>query len=253
MHRTIAIGTAAGLLVALAGILPASAGENHGDDGHHSDGGTAELTVFHGVPGLTVDVYVDGALTLDDFEPGTFSDTLTLDAGTYSVAVTAADATDDSHPVIGPIDLTLEEGDNYTVAAHLTEAGDPTATLFTNNLDKAGKGNGRLTVRHIAAAPSVDVLANGAAAVSDLTNPDEEELTLPVGTISAVVAATGTTDPLIGPTDVEIAKRTNTIVYAWGSLDADNLAFAVQTVGLTGGGHHHHKDHHDDHHNDHHK
>ncbi|TFC18164.1 DUF4397 domain-containing protein [Cryobacterium algoritolerans] len=241
MHRTIAIGTAAGVLVALAGILPASAGEDRGGDGHHSDTGTAVLTVFHGVPGLTVDVYVDGKLTLDNFAPGSFSDPLTLDAGTYSVAVTAADATDDSDPVIGPIDLTVEAGDNYTVAAHLTEAGDPTATLFMNNTDKAGKRNGRLTVRHIAAAPAVDVLANGQAAVTDLSNPDEEELTLPVGTISAVVAATGTTDPLIGPADVTIAKRTNTIVYAWGSLADDNLAFAVQTIDLTGGGRQHHK------------
>ncbi len=241
MHRTIAIGTAAGVLVALAGILPASAGEDRGGDGHHSDEGTAVLTVFHGVPGLTVDVYVDGKLTLDNFEPGSFSDPLSLHAGTYSVAITAADATDDSHPVIGPVDLTLEEGDNYTVAAHLTEAGDPTATLFTNNTDKANKRNARLTVRHIAAAPAVDVLANGHPAVTDLTNPDEAELTLPVGTISVAVAATGTTDPLIGPADITIAKRTNTIVYAWGSLAAGNLAVAVQTVGLSGGGHHHHK------------
>ncbi|MEB0014645.1 DUF4397 domain-containing protein, partial [Glaciimonas sp. Cout2] len=119
-----------------------------------------------------------------------------------SVAITAADAADASSPVIGPVDLSLKSGDNYTAVAHLTEAGEPTATLFTNNPDSVGKGKGRLTVRHVAAAPSVDVLANGAAAITDLTNPDEVELTLPTGTISAAVAATGTTDPLLGPADV---------------------------------------------------
>ncbi|MEB0292595.1 DUF4397 domain-containing protein, partial [Cryobacterium sp. 10C2] len=112
------------------------------------------------------------------------------------------------------------------------EAGMPTATLFQNNPDPVGKGKGRLTVRHVAAAPSVDILANGAAAITDLTNPDEVELTLPTGTISAAVAATGTTAALIGPADVTIAKRTNTIVYAWGSLADHNLALAVQTVKL---------------------
>ncbi|MEB0222379.1 hypothetical protein, partial [Pseudomonas sp. AB12(2023)] len=90
-------------------------------------------------------------------------------------------------------------------------------------------------VRHVAAAPSVDVLANGAAAITDLTNPDEVELTLPTGTISAAVAATGTTDPLLGPADVSIAKRTNTIVYAYGSLADGTLALAVQTVPLEKG------------------
>ncbi|MEB0003509.1 DUF4397 domain-containing protein [Cryobacterium sp. RTC2.1] len=208
--------------------MPANASESHG----HGDNGPAELTVLHAIPGVTVDVYVNGALTLDNFTPGSFSDTLSLDPGTYSVAITAADAKDASNPVIGPIDLKLGSGNNYTAVAHLTEAGMPTATLFQNNPDPVGKGNGRLTVRHVAAAPSVDILANGTPAITDLTNPDEVELTLPTGTISAAVAATGTTAALIGPADVMIAKRTNTIVYAWGSLADNNLAFAVQTVKL---------------------
>ncbi|MEB0004264.1 DUF4397 domain-containing protein [Cryobacterium sp. 10I1] len=234
MRKILAVGAAAGVLVALAGFGPAYAGD--GGHGHGSgDNGPAELTVFHGIPGVTVDVYVDGALTLDDFTPGSFSDTLSLDPGTYSVAITAADAADASSPVIGPVDLSLKSGDNYTAVAHLTEAGEPTATLFTNNPDSVGKGKGRLTVRHVAAAPSVDVLANGAAAITDLTNPDEVELTLPTGTISAAVAATGTTDPLLGPADVSIAKRTNTIVYAYGSLADGTLALAVQTVPLEKG------------------
>ncbi|MDY7540824.1 MULTISPECIES: DUF4397 domain-containing protein [unclassified Cryobacterium] len=228
MRKTIAVGAVVGVLVALAGFMPANANENHS----HGDNGPAELTVFHAIPGVTVDVYVNGALTLDNFTPGSFSDTLSLDPGTYSVAITAADAKDASNPVIGPIDLKLGSGNNYTAVAHLTEAGEPTATLFQNNPDPVGKGKGRLTVRHVAAAPSVDILANGAAAITDLTNPDEVELTLPTGTISAAVAATGTTAALIGPADVTIAKRTNTIVYAWGSLADNNLALAVQTVKL---------------------
>ena len=241
MRKILAVGAAAGVLVALAGFGPAYAGDGGHGHGHghgSGDNGPAELTVFHGIPGVTVDVYVDGALTLDDFTPGSFSDTLSLDPGTYSVAITAADAADASNPVIGPVDLALESGDNYTAVAHLTESGEPTATLFTNNPDSVGKGNGRLTVRHVAAAPSVDILANGAAAITDLTNPDEVELTLPTGTISAAVAATGTTDPLLGPADVSIEKRTNTIVYAYGSLADDTLALAVQTVALEKGHRH---------------
>lgn len=188
------------------------------------------MTVFHGIPGIAVDVYVNGALTLNNFTPGSFSKTLKLPAGTYSVAITAADAKDASAPAIGPVNLTLRSGGNYTAVAHLTAAGIPTATLFQNNQERVGKGNGRLTVRHVAAAPAVDVLANGAAAITKLTNPHEVALTLPVGTISAAVAATGTTAPLIGPANVTIAKRTNTIVYAWGSLTNGTLALAVQTV-----------------------
>ncbi|TFC85362.1 DUF4397 domain-containing protein [Cryobacterium sp. TMT4-31] len=219
MRKTITVGIAAGALVALAGIAPANAATD-----------VAQLSVLHGVPGLTVDVYVNDALTLDNFEPGDIAGPLELPAGTYTVAITASDAADASSPAIGPVDLSLEAGKNYTAAAHLDAAGAPTATLFANDISTVGAGEGRLTVRHVAAAPAVDVLAGGTAVITNLSNPDESMLTLPAGTVSASVAATGTTDPVIGPADVNVAEGTNTIVYAWGSLTDSNLALAVQTI-----------------------
>jgi hypothetical protein len=189
-----------------------------------------KLSVLHGVPDLTVDVYVNGERTLNDFKPGTLAGPLSLDAGTYEVAITASDAENDSDPAIGPVDLKLEGGGNYTAVAHLNSDGEPTATLFRNDTAKTKAGQGRLTVRHTAAAPAVDVLAGGKAVISDLSNPDEKVLDLPAGTVEAAVAAAGTTDPVIGPAEVSVAEGKNTIVYAWGSLEDDNLKLAVQTI-----------------------
>ena len=220
MRKTLIAGIAAGALVAVAAALPASAAE-----------GDAQLSVLHAVPGVTVDVYVNGVLTLDDFTPGTLAGPLSLPAGTYSVAITASDAADASSPLIGPVDLALAANGNYTAVAHLDAAGKPTATLFTNDTATLAAGEGRLTVRHVAAAPAVDVLAAGSPVITNLANPGESVLTLPAGTVSASVAATGTTDPVIGPADVDVAEGTNTIVYAWGSLADGNLALAVQTIG----------------------
>ncbi len=219
MRKLLATGIAAGAFIAMAAIVPANAAE-----------GDAQLSVLHGIPGLTVDVYVNGALTLDNFAPGTLAGPLALPAGTYSVAITAADAVDDSAPVLGPIDLPLESGGNYTAVAHLTAAGDPSATLFTNDISKLDAGEGRLTVRHVAAAPAVDILAGGSPVITNLSNPDEKVLNLPAGVVSAAVAATGTTDPVIGPADVNVAEGVNTIVYAWGSLADKNLDLAIQTI-----------------------
>ena len=163
------------------------------------------------------------------------SDRLALDlpAGTYTVAITAADAADDSAPAIGPVDLTLEASTSYTAVAHLDASGDPTATLFTNDTSTTKPGEGRLTVRHVAAAPGVDVLAGTDAVITNLENPDEKVLNLPAGTVPASVVATGTTEPaLLGPADVAVTEGTNTILYAWGDATADpsTLALATQVI-----------------------
>ena len=220
-------------LVALAASVVLTVGV--GSAASAVDPGKADLSVLHGIPGLTVDVYVNGDLTLDDFAPGDLAGPLSLAPGTYSVAITASDAVDDSAPVLGPIDISLEADMSYTAAAHLDASGDPTVSLFTNDITAAGSGDGRLTVRHLAAAPAVDILADGNAVFTSLANPDEAKADVPAATYSAAVALAGTTDPVIGPADVEVTEGMNTIVYAWGSAEDSNLALAVQTVDLAMG------------------
>ncbi len=108
----LATGAAAALVT--LGAVPAQAAD-----------GDATLSVLHGVPDLTVDVWVNDELTLDDVKPGDLAGPLELPAGTYSVAITAADATDASDPAIGPVDLTLDAGKSYTAAPHLDAVGRP--------------------------------------------------------------------------------------------------------------------------------
>ena len=220
MRKTLAIGVAVGAIAAIALISPANA----------RSATTADLSVLHGIPDTPVDVWVNGELTLDDFQPGDLAGPLELPAGTYEVAITAPDAVDDSAPILGPANVTLEANKSYTAVAHLTEAGDPALTPFVNDTSQTAPGQGRLTVRHVAAAPAVDVLAAGTPVIEGLANPNEATLNLPVGTVSASVAAAGTTDPVLGPTDVAIQEGVLTIAYAWGSLEGGSLALAVQTV-----------------------
>ena len=220
MRKTLTAGIAAGIVVAAGVALPAQA----------ISPTSADLSVLHAVPGLTVDVYVDGALTLDDFTPGTLAGPLDVPAGDHVIAITEADAADDSAPVIGPVTVTLAAASSYTAVAHLDAAGAPTATAFQNDISATGAGEGRLTVRHVAAAPAVDILAGGTAVVSGLENPDEATLALPVGTVSASVALAGTTEPVLGPADVPIKDGTLTVVYAWGSAEDGTLALATQEV-----------------------
>ena len=227
MTRALSVLGAAGAaaLLPLALAAPASA-----------QAAGAEVRVLHGIPGTPVDVYVNGERALDDFAPGTTTDDLALPAGTYSVAVFPADAADASgQAVIGPVDLTVPASGNVSAIAHLGADGTPTITPFVNDTAAAAAGSGRVVVRHTAAAPAVDVLVGGTPALTNLTNPGEQSAELPVGTISATVAATGTTEPVIGPADVPVVEGQATIVYAIGSLEDSTLDVLVQTVPLGGG------------------
>jgi hypothetical protein len=231
VRKTIAAGIVAGFALAAGFVAPAQAVSPT----------TADLYVFHGIPATPVDVYVNGTLTIDNFEPGTFGELLDVAPGDYDVALTATDAADASAPILETT-LTLAAGSSYTATANLTEAGEPALNLFTNDIATTNAGEGRLTVRHVAAAPAVDVLAGGTAVISSLVNPDQATLNLPVGTVPAAVVVAGTTEPALLEADVAIKDGVLTIAYAWGTPASEGeegtLALAAQeiTVGHTNPG-----------------
>jgi hypothetical protein len=215
--RKIVSATAGACALSLAVAVPASA------DGP-VQGGKASVSVFHGVPGLTVDVYANGNELLPDFQPGTLTEPQALDPGTYDIEVFADGEGPDGDPAIQK-SVEVPAGANATLAAHLNAQGDPVLTAFVNDTSKVPAGQSRLTVRHVAAAPAVDVRAGGEPVIEGLTNPNEEWLTVPAGTVLA-----GTDTVAIGPADLELGEGANTVVYAWGSAEDGNLALKTQTI-----------------------
>ena len=215
-RATGAVGVA-GALVLVA--TPASA-DNH----------TATVSVLHAVPDTPVDVYANGEQLIDDFQPGTLTDPLELPAGAYDLAIFPADAADNSgEPLLSADGVEVPAGANATVVAHLGEDGTPMLTPFVNDVSEIPAGEARVTVRHTAAAPAVDIRAGGTVVAPGLANPDEASLTVPAGTVSADVVLAGTDTVAIGPADLELAEGSNTIVYAWGSEEA-GFELAVQTI-----------------------
>ena len=143
----------------------------------------AQVSVLHGVPGVTVDVYANGDPLLTDFEPGTLTDPVALPAGDYDLKVVAAGDGADGDAVIEADGVAVPAGANLTVVAHLTEDGTPVLTPFANDVSAIAPGQARLTVRHTAAAPAVDVRAAETPVFTDLTNPNEDSAELPAGTV----------------------------------------------------------------------
>ncbi|MEV7784470.1 DUF4397 domain-containing protein [Streptomyces sp. NPDC088106] len=221
--RKIASATAGACVLSLAVAVPAAA------ESTAQDNGKASVSVFHGVPGLTVDVYANGNELLPDFEPGTLTDPQPLDAGTYDIKIFPDGEGPDGDPAIRK-SVDVPAGANATLAAHLDAQGNPTLTAFVNDTSEVPAGQSRLTVRHVAAAPAVDVRAGGEPIVRDLTNPNEKSLEVPAGTVNADVVLAGTGTVAIGPADLDLTEGTSTVVYAWGSAEDKNLALKTQTI-----------------------
>lgn len=220
MKRKLAIGVGAALALTAFGGAPAMAAE-----------GDSTVSVLHAVPGLTVDVFINGEEAIPDFEPGTLTDPMMLAPGSYDIQVFADGGTPDTaEPAIEAMGLEVPASADLTLVAHLTEGGDPTLSAFANDTDPVAAGQARLTVRHLAAAPAVDVRAGGSVIVEALTNPNEASLETAAGSVSADVVLAGTDTVAIGPADLELAEGANSIVTAWGSAEDGNLALAVQVV-----------------------
>lgn len=193
---------------------------------------TGNVTVVHGIPDLVVDVYVNGDLTLEDFATGDVAGPLALDAGTYDLAITAADAAIEDAVLTGSADLTA--GADVSIVAHLQEDGNPTIGIFSNDVSAIDAGNGRLTVRHTAAAPTVDILlADGTEVFAGVSNPQEGVTDLPAASYDVAIApaGAGVDGAVFGPTSLDIPEGTNRIVYATGDLAGGSFALVVQDIG----------------------
>ncbi len=189
----------------------------------------ARIHLIHGIPDTDVDVAAGGENVFTNFS---FSDTQDLSslagatledlqvklAGTDTVALDAGD-------------VTLPSSGNTTILAHLDEDGTPTLSVFDNDDSNVAAGQGRLIVRHTAAAPRVDIKANGNVAFANVPNGAQGAVDLAAGTISAEVVPAGADTPVvIGPADLPIVEGEALIVYAVGSLADDSLTVLTETI-----------------------
>ncbi|MEM7274750.1 MAG: DUF4397 domain-containing protein [Actinomycetota bacterium] len=215
--RLLVATAVAALLVPFLALSPASA-----DDG-------VRIHLIHGIPGVDVDVEAGGANVFEGFSFGDTQDLSAL-AGATLEGVKVKVAGTDTVAIDGG-DITLPAEGNFTVIAHLDAEGTPTLGVFENDATNTAAGEGRLTVRHTAAAPAVDVLAADAVAFANVTNGNGGSLDLAAGTISASVVPTGETEPVvIGPADLTVVEGEHLLVYAVGSLEDGTLNVLTETI-----------------------
>ncbi|MEZ5178220.1 MAG: DUF4397 domain-containing protein [Acidimicrobiales bacterium] len=196
-----------------------------------------KVTLVHGIPGANgfpVDITVSRSRTntsvFRGVTYGTVAGPLDLLPGTYSLAIRVAGSSPISTPALAGT-LKVAAGSNQSVVAHLTEAGSPTVSIFQNDVSPTGAGNARVTVRHLAQAPAVDVIVNGSLElISALSNPGEATAVVPAATYDVRVTDAGTNTVTAFQGDLSLAANSTTIVYAVGSLGGGSFTPLVQVL-----------------------
>ncbi|MGE0878391.1 MAG: DUF4397 domain-containing protein [Acidimicrobiia bacterium] len=189
----------------------------------------ATITLIHGIPNTDVDVEAGGRNVFTAFKYSQTQDLSSLAGQTLQGLKVKAAGT--STVAIDAGNVTLPSSGNTTIIAHLDAAGKPTLGVFANDTSTIAAGKGRLIVRHTAAAPAVDIRANGTVAFANVVNGKEGKADLAAGTISADVVPTGASTPVvIGPANLPITAGSALIVYAVGSLDGRTLNVLTQQI-----------------------
>jgi hypothetical protein len=216
MRKKLTTGIAAATLALLP--LTAAAADQHVG---------AEIVVVHGVPGLTVDILVNGAPAITNFEFGSVVKT-TLPAGDYTFGVAAAGTT----TAILTLDASLGAGISATIAAYLDVNGAPKLAAFLN--ENAASG---IQPFHLANFGAVDILSGTTTVLGPVTNGQTARIDVPGGTtVSAVgVGAAGSGVAALSLGDVTVPRNTLLLVYAIGPNTGDALPTVVVSSTNVGG------------------
>jgi Domain of unknown function (DUF4397) len=189
----------------------------------------ASVTIVHGLPGFTADIYVNGELLLDGFKPTSTAGPLQLDPGSYEVGIREVGASADSPPVLSGT-LRLSSGSNISIVAHLTRSGDPVLSVFHNRFERIPAGRSLLYVRNVAAVAPLSVRLDDRLVKEDLREGGEWGIATATGRHMIAFASGAANDVLIPSTDIRLDEGVAQIVYVIGSAKADNLDLMVQAV-----------------------
>lgn len=213
--------TIAAVSAAIA-VAPSAAGAQSADP---------SISLVHGIPGVTVDLVVDGTVVLDAFAPGSIVDITSFAGRTLNDVEVVTDDTGDV--VIGPVaSLEVPATGNWSLIAHYDAGGDATLSQFENNVAQLSNNAARLTVRHTAEAPPVDLVIGDQRPAENLANGDSADVELPAGELTDASIALAGGAPVLDITGVTLAANTTTIIFVVGSAEDATLDDVVQVVQL---------------------
>jgi len=178
-----------------------------------------------------VDVLVNGQIVQTNVAGGAVTGFANVGSGTISVEVRQTGKTT---AVIPATNVTLGPGGCVTLAVtgRLTGAGQqPTPSLaltnFVEDLTAPAAGQARVRFISLADVGAVDVLVNNQPIATNVAvGAAATAVDLPAGKVTIRVVKTGTTENIIGPTDVDLVAGRSVTIFSSG-VAADNTLTTI--------------------------
>jgi hypothetical protein len=194
------------------------------------------LFVVHALPGVAADVYLDGRLAVAGSTAGDVVGPVEVTATARVEVFAAVDdppTTSDrrSDVAVAGGEVGIAGGQVVSVAAHLDPEGRATLTPFVDDVTPTPPGQGRVTLRHVARVPALDVVVDGATVpgLTAIGPGGQTSIELEVGDYPTAVALAGTVEPL-ADAPLSVRAGTHDVVYAMGSVDDATFALFVHPV-----------------------
>lgn len=207
--------------------------------------GEARIRIAHMVAGgPNVTIFVNGEVRFSGLRYNSVTRFVPIAPGTYEVIVSTN--SNPANAIIGPVDLTFENGTFTTIAA--ISNGDGVAPLLiAEDYSNVAEGEAGVTVVHaIPDAPAIDVLTgedNSVKIVNSLAYPGSFLLpagglndgyvtfSVPAGTYPLSVVPAGAAEPVVLSAEATFEAGKNYIIVASGSLEAGNARLTVVGFG----------------------
>jgi hypothetical protein len=191
------------------------------------------VSVIQAVPGLDVDVTIDGRSVATNAGVGDVLGPFELETGEHAIEFSGTDGL----KVASTLDL--EGGATSDVVLHLPAQvdGDPVVHSYRAPTDAIGPGKARVVLAHTATVAPADVEVNGEIVFTNIANGEFAEADVPAGTLEVALLPSGTrNDPFLGPLDVTLEAQTLSMIYAYGNPSDGSMKVIAHTTVLEADG-----------------
>lgn len=194
-----------------------------------ADEDRATVTLVHGIRGLVADVYLNGELALEGFEPERITDPIPVPPGEHEVGIYVSGEGPPDEPALSAR-VTVEPGQSLSAIAYADEAGLPQALLFENDISQLEPGSARLVVSNVAAGEGISVLLDEEPAGDPLDAGGELAVEVDAGEHEIAALDGVQQDVALEPASVELDEGSVQVLYLIGSVEEGTLAWLTQTI-----------------------